>query len=64
MKAPLGENYDQIMRDLSSRSQKHAGLGKAVSQCEVDHDSLFETHAVLFILKYLIVCFYLLSSAF
>lgn len=30
MKAFLGENYDQIMKDLSLRSQKDAGLGKAV----------------------------------
>lgn len=63
MKAPEGANYDQIMSNLSSRLQKRAGLGKAVSQCQVDHDSLFGTRAVLFMLKYSDVRSHLLSSA-
>lgn len=41
MKVSLGTNYDQIVRDLSSRSQKYASLGKAVPQCQVEHELVY-----------------------
>lgn len=51
MEVSLGTNYDQIMRDLPSRSRKYAGLRVGVFQCQVKLLNVssylpFKTHGV------------------